>query len=67
MDKKPSVKRVYGSIAVAFAWLLFIALWLIFYATNLNIVQNIGVFLASVVVVGILEVIIWLPLAFKEY
>jgi hypothetical protein len=65
MNQKPSVIRIYGSIVVAFAWLLFISLWLIFYATNLNIIQNLGVFLASIVVVGILEVLIWVPWALK--
>jgi hypothetical protein len=66
MEQTPSVKRIYTSIIVAFAWLLFISFWLIFYATNLNIIQNIGVFLASVVVVGILEVVIWVPWALKQ-
>jgi len=66
VEQTPSVKRIYGSIIVAFAWLLFISFWLIFYATNLNIIQNIGVFLASIVVVGILEVVIWVPWALKQ-
>jgi type VI protein secretion system component VasK len=37
---KPDVKRIYASIAVAFAWLLFLALWLFYYATNYNLIQN---------------------------
>ena len=49
---KPEIKRVYGSIAVAFGWLLFLAFWLFYYASNYGIIQNIGVLLASIVVAG---------------
>jgi len=38
---QPPSKRVYASIAVAFGWLLFLALWLFYYATSFSIVQNI--------------------------
>lgn len=63
--KVPSV-RIYGSIAVVFIWLLFLAFWLFYYATNYNIIQNIGIFLASIVIVAILEVIIWVPWGIKQ-
>lgn len=63
---KPDVKRIYASIAVAFGWLLFLALWLIFYATSFGIIQNIGVLLASLVVAGIIIVILWVPWAMKQ-
>ncbi len=63
---KPEIKRVYGSIAVAFAWLLFLAFWLFYYASNYGIIQNIGVLLASIVVVGIIVVIMWVPWAMKQ-
>ena len=63
---KPEIKRVYGSIAVAFAWLLFLAFWLFYYASNYGIIQNIGVLLASIVVVGIIIVVMWVPWAMKQ-
>ncbi len=63
---KPDVKRIYASIAVAFGWLLFLAFWLIFYATSFGIIQNIGVLLASLVVAGIIVVLLWVPWALKQ-
>ena len=48
------INSVYASIAVAFGWLLFLAFWLFYYASNYGIIQNIGVLLASIVVVGII-------------
>ncbi len=68
MDNKNQVptSRLYVSIAIPFIWLLFLAFWLFYYATNYNIIQNIGIFLASIVIVAILEVIIWVPWGIKQ-
>jgi hypothetical protein len=67
MDKnKVPTNRLYVSIAIPFIWLLFLAFWLFYYATNYNIIQNIGIFLASIVIVAILEVIIWVPWGIKQ-
>jgi hypothetical protein len=68
MDKKDKVPtgRLYASIAIPFIWLLFLAFWLFYYATNYSLIQNIGVFLATIVIVGILEVIIWVPYGIKQ-
>ena len=63
---KPDIKRIYVTIAVAFGWLLFLALWLFYYATSFGIIQNIGIFLASLVVVGIIEVVMWVPWAMNQ-
>ena len=60
------INRVYASIAVAFGWLIFLSLWLFYYATSFGIIQNIGVLLASIVVVGMVEVVIWVPWAMKQ-
>lgn len=65
-EKQVPTGRVYLSIAIALLWLLFLALWLFIYATNYGIIQNIGLFLASIVVVAILEVIIWVPWGMKQ-
>jgi len=64
-NKVPTI-RLYVSIAIAFIWLLFLAFWLFYYATNYNIIQNIGIFLVSIVIVAILEVIIWVPWGMKQ-
>ena len=66
MNAKPDINRIYVSIALAFGWLLFLALWLFFYATSFGIIQNIGVLLASLVVLGIIYVVIWVPWALKQ-
>ncbi|HEX7468582.1 MAG TPA: hypothetical protein VF324_08375 [Methanobacterium sp.] len=60
------MNRIYASIAVAFGWLIFLSLWLFYYATSFGIIQNIGVLLASIVVVGMFEVVIWVPWAMKQ-
>ena len=60
------INRVYASIAVAFGWLIFLSLWLFYYATSFGIIQNIGVLLASIVVVGMFEVVMWVPWAMKQ-
>ena len=67
MDNKevPS-GRLYVSIVIPLIWLLFLAFWLFFYAAKYSIIQNIAVFLASIVIVAILEVIIWVPYGMKQ-
>ncbi len=62
----PSLKRVYASIVVAFGWLLFIALWLFYYATSFGIVQNIAVVLLSLVVAGVIFTLLWVPWAMRQ-
>ena len=66
MNAKPDINRIYVSIGLAFGWLLFLALWLFFYATSFGIIQNIGVLLASLVVLVIIYVLIWVPWALKQ-
>lgn len=67
MDKKqPGLLMTFAGIAVAFAWLLFLGLWLFFYASGFSIVQNIAVFLISIVVMAILETVLWVPWAMKQ-
>jgi len=65
-NNKVPTGRLYVSIAIPFIWLLFLAFWLFYYATNYNIIQNIGIFLVSIVIVAILEVIIWVPWGMKQ-
>ena len=58
--------KMFASIAIAFGWLLFLGLWLFFYASGFSILQNIGVFLLSLVVMAILETLLWVPWAMKQ-
>ena len=58
--------RIYISIAIPLIWILSLALWLFFYAANFSIIQNIAVFLVSIVIVAILEIIIWVPYGMKQ-
>jgi hypothetical protein len=44
--------RISLSILVAMAWLIFIVIWLFFYASHFTIYQNIAVLLASLLAVG---------------
>jgi len=50
--------RVGVSIAVVFGWLAFLIVWLFFYAGDFEVLQNVAIFLVSVIVgVGILAAV----------
>ncbi|MBC7118923.1 MAG: hypothetical protein H5T36_00565 [Methanobacteriaceae archaeon] len=66
MPVKPEIWRVLLTIFVTLGWLLFLALWLFFYATNFNLAQNIGVFIASIVVFVAIIVLLWVPWSMKH-
>jgi len=63
---KPDPKRIYVSIAVAFLWFLFLALWLFYYATSYSILQNIAILLVSLVIAGVIMIMLWVPWAMKH-
>jgi len=65
-EQQPDPKRVYASIAVVFGWLLFLALWLFFYAISFSVLQNIAIFLLSLIVAGILLIALWLRWSMKH-
>ncbi|MFZ0924964.1 MAG: hypothetical protein WCE82_10500 [Halobacteriota archaeon] len=62
----PPSLLLFAGIAIAFAWLLFVGLWLFFYASSFNIWQNIGTFVISLAIVAILETAIWVPWGLKQ-
>ena len=62
----PPSWMVFTSIVIAFVWLLFVGLWLVFYAGDVSIWQNIGTVIISLAVVAILETAIWLPWGMKQ-
>jgi len=57
---------MYVSIAVAFGWLIFLALWLFYYASGFSILQNIAIFLLSLVIALALETLLWVPWSMKQ-
>jgi hypothetical protein len=57
---------LFAGIAIAFVWLLFVGLWLFFYASGFSIWENIGMFVISLAVVAILETAIWVPWGLKQ-
>ena len=65
-EAPPPSLVLFAGIAVAFAWLLFVGLWLFFYASVFSMLQNIGIFVISVAVLAALETLIWIPWAMKQ-
>ena len=65
-EAPPPSLLLFAGIATAFAWLLFVGLWLFFYVSNFSIWQNIGTFVISLAVVAILEIAIWVPWGLKH-
>ena len=66
MVKPQPMNRIYASIALGLGWLLFLALWLFYYATTYGILQNIAVFIVSIVVVTAIAIALWVPWAMKQ-
>jgi hypothetical protein len=66
MSKQPEAKRIYATIFICFLWLLSLGLWLFFYAESFSIIQNIAVFIISLVVVGGISVALWVPWGMKN-
>ncbi len=58
---QPEPWRIYVTIFVSLGWLVALALWLIFYASTLGILENIGVFILSLAIVAIIVVLLWVP------
>jgi len=58
--------RIVLSIVLASTWLIFLILWLFFFATNYNIYQNIAIFLISVILEGTLQAVTWIPWGIKQ-
>ncbi len=65
-NPQPSRLRVLAAIIVPLAWLVSLALWLIFYAGSYSLLQNLGIFVLSIAIVAILEVLLWVPWSMKH-
>ncbi len=64
-NPQPSRARISVAIIIPFLWLISLALWLIFYAGSFSILQNLGIFVLSIAIVGVLEVLLWVPWSMK--
>ncbi len=64
-NPQPSRARISVAIIIPFLWLIFLALWLIFYAGSFSILQNLGIFVLSIAIAGVLEVLLWVPWSMK--
>jgi Ca2+/Na+ antiporter len=64
--QQPDTKIMFVGLAIAVAWLLFLALWLFSYASGFSSAQNLGIFILSLVVVGILEALLTVPFARRQ-
>ena len=65
--QQPGTLRIIMSILVPFIWLVLLALWLFLYAGSYSLIQNLGIFVISVAIAGLLEVLIWVPWSMKHY
>ena len=53
--------RISLSIIMGVGWLVFLILWLFFYAENFSVYQNIAIFIVSLLVVGGVLGAAWAP------
>jgi len=53
--------RISISIIVGVGWLIFLILWLFFYASDFNIYQNIAIFIVSILIIGGVLGASWAP------
>jgi hypothetical protein len=53
-QKKDPAWRIPLSIVTGVGWLVFLVIWLFFYAGDYHITQNIGVFLLSILIAGVI-------------
>lgn len=57
--------RVSGTVIVGFGWLVFILLWLAFYAGSFDFWQNLAIFLVSIIIASGLVAVMWIQWALK--
>ncbi len=58
--------RISLSIIVGIGWLIFLILWLFFYASGFSIYQNIAIFIVSLLAVGGILGASWAPWGMKH-
>ena len=58
--------RVSLSIIMSVGWLIFLIIWMFFYASGFNVYQNIAIFLVSLLIVGGVLGAAWAPWGIKH-
>lgn len=59
--------KIAVSLAVGLGWLVFLIVWLYFFAENFSVYRNLAVFILSLLVLGIAHSVIWIPFGlFKQ-
>ena len=53
--------KIAVSVSAGIAWLIFLIVWLYFIAERFSVYQNLAIFLLSVLVLGIVNSIAWIP------
>jgi len=57
--------RVAISIITGIGWIVFLTLWLFFYAEDYSGYQNLAVFIVSLLVIGVIQSVVWIPWRMK--
>lgn len=65
-SEKPETWRVLVTILIGLVWLVFLSLWLFFYASLFSLLQNIAIFILSVAIVGGIAALLWVPWGMKH-
>ena len=58
--------RVSFTIICGVGWLIFLIVWLFFYANNFNVYQNIAIFIVSLLAIGGIMGAVWAPWGIKH-
>ncbi|MFO7966654.1 MAG: hypothetical protein R6U44_03545 [Archaeoglobaceae archaeon] len=58
--------RVAISVITGIGWLIFLIIWAFTYASDYNIYQNTAIFLISVLVLGGINAVTWIPWGMRE-
>ena len=53
--------KIAVSVSAGIAWLIFLIVWLYFVAARFSVYQNLAIFLLSILVLGIVNSIAWIP------
>ncbi|MFW9921500.1 MAG: hypothetical protein ACFFED_18010 [Candidatus Thorarchaeota archaeon] len=59
----PSIegRRPQASAISGFGWIIFLIVWIIFFATGFGFYENVGIAIASLLFVGLLNMLLWVP------
>ncbi len=59
----PSIegRRPQASAVSGFVWIIFLIVWIIFFAGDFGFYENIGIAIASLIFIGLLNMLLWMP------